>query len=400
MKILSFILTLVLLVNSSINAQFKRKNEIDNLLTSISKNNPLPTFVVGGVNKSGLFYQYNHGNKIWSGNTPINENHLFRIASMTKAITSVAALQLVEQGQLQLDEPLDKLMPEMASIPILTKDGKLVKATKSITLRHLLTHTAGFGYPYFNDGLDKFKKNMPANYAYADLPRVFEAGSSWQYGTNTDWVGKIVEKVSGKDLETYFRDNILLPLGMTRTFFNVPDDMVSEISTFGKLNGDHFVADTVFQYKNLKLKTFSGGGGLFSTFKDYAQFIRCILNDGTLNNHQIIKKSTVDLMFTNNIGELLTTVNVSSPNYAYLLNPKTIFFGANKYGLAWAIDQTGRKNIHNAGTVYWCGLGNTFYSINRKKGEAVLFFSNSFPLGNSFTEELYYNAEGAIYNVK
>jgi len=400
MKILSFILTLVLLVNSSINAQFKRKNEIDNLLTIISKNNPLPTFVVGGVNKSGLFYQYNHGNKIWSGNTPINENHLFRIASMTKAITSVAALQLVEQGQLQLDEPLDKLMPEMASIPILTKDGKLVKATKSITLRHLLTHTAGFGYPYFNDGLDKFKKNMPANYAYADLPRVFEAGSSWQYGTNTDWVGKIVEKVSGKDLETYFRDNILLPLGMTRTFFNVPDDMVSEISTFGKLNGDHFVADTVFQYKNLKLKTFSGGGGLFSTFKDYAQFIRCILNDGTLNNHQIIKKSTVDLMFTNNIGELLTTVNVSSPNYAYLLNPKTIFFGANKYGLAWAIDQTGRKNIHNAGTVYWCGLGNTFYSINRKKGEAVLFFSNSFPLLNSFTEELYYNAEGAIYNVK
>jgi len=393
-------MSLFLLVSSSINAQFKRKNEIDNLLNSISKNNPLPAFIAGGVNKTGVFYQYNHGNKIWSGKTPINENHLFRIASMTKAITSVAALQLVEQGQLQLDEPLDKLMPEMASIPILTKDGKLVKATKSITLRHLLTHTAGFGYPYFNDGLDKFKKNMPANYAYADLPRVFEAGSSWQYGTNTDWVGKIVEKVSGKDLETYFRDNILLPLGMTRTFFNVPDDMVSEISTFGKLNGDHFVADTVFQYKNLKLKTFSGGGGLFSTFKDYAQFIRCILNDGTLNNHQIIKKSTVDLMFTNNIGELLTTVNVSSPNYAYLLNPKTIFFGANKYGLAWAIDQTGRKNIHNAGTVYWCGLGNTFYSINRKKGEAVLFFSNSFPLLNSFTEELYYNAEGAIYNVK
>ena len=105
-------------------------------------------------------------------------------------------------------------------------------------------------------------------------------------------------------------------------------------------------------------------------------------------------------MFTNNIGELLTTVNVSSHNYAYLLNPKTTFFGVNKYGLAWAIDQTGRKNIHNAGTVYWCGIGNTFYSIDRKKGEAVLFFSNSFPLGNSFTEELYYNAEGAIYNIR
>ena len=175
---------------------------------------------------------------------------------MTKAITSVAALQLVEQGKLQLDEPLDKLMPEMAEIPILSKDGKLVKATKSITLRHLLTHTAGFGYPFFHDGLDKFSKNMPANYAYQDLPRVFEAGSSWQYGTNTDWVGKIVEKVSGKDLETYFRDNILKPLGMNRTFFSVPDSLVSEISTFGQLNGNQFVADTVSQYKDLKLKNF------------------------------------------------------------------------------------------------------------------------------------------------
>jgi CubicO group peptidase (beta-lactamase class C family) len=226
MKFLSTAMALFLLVSSSINAQFKRKNEIDNLLTSISKNNPLPTFVAGGVNKTGVFYQYNHGNKIWLGKTPINENHIFRIYSMTKAITSVAALQLVEQGKLQLDEPLDKLMPEMASIPVLTKDGKLVKAIKSITLRHLLTHTSGFGYPFFSDGLDKFTKNMPANYAYSDLPRLFESGSSWQYGTSTDWVGKIVEKVSGKDLETYFRDNILQPLGMTRTFFNVPNELV------------------------------------------------------------------------------------------------------------------------------------------------------------------------------
>jgi len=400
MKFLGTTMALIILINSSINAQFKRKNEINKLMDSISKSNPLPTFVVGGVNKKGVFYEYNHGNKIWSEKTLVSDNHIFRIYSMTKAITSVAALQLVEQGKLQLDEPLDKLMPEMAEIPILSKDGKLVKATKSITLRQLLTHTAGFGYPFFHDGLDKFSKNMPANYAYQDLPRVFEAGSSWQYGTNTDWVGKIVEKVSGKDLETYFRDNILKPLGMNRTFFSVPDSLVSEISTFGQLNGNQFVADTVSQYKDLKLKNFSGGGGLFSTFKDYAQFIRCILNDGTLNNQQIVKKSTVDLMFTNNIGDLFTTVNDPSPNYAFLINPKTTFLGANKFGLAWAIDQTGRKNIHNAGTAYWCGVANTFYSIDRKKGEAVLFFSNSFPLGNSFTEELFYNAEGAIYNIR
>ena len=105
-------------------------------------------------------------------------------------------------------------------------------------------------------------------------------------------------------------------------------------------------------------------------------------------------------MFTNNIGDLFTTVTDPSPNYSFIINPKTTFLGTNKYSVAWAIDQTGRKNIQNAGTAYWCGVGNTFYSIDRKKGEAVLFFSNSFPLGNSYTEELYFNAEGAIYNLK
>ena len=172
MKLLCTTMAFFLLIHSSINAQFKRKNEINKLMDSISKSNPLPTFVVGGVNKKGVFYEYNHGNKIWSEKTPVSDNHIFRIYSMTKAITSVAALQLVEQGKLQLDEPLDKLMPEMAEIPILSKDGKLVKATKSITLRHLLTHTAGFGYPFFHDGLDKFSKNMPTNYAYQDLPNI------------------------------------------------------------------------------------------------------------------------------------------------------------------------------------------------------------------------------------
>ena len=200
---------------------------IDKVMDSIAKNNPLPTFIVGGLTKNGLFYEYHHGNKLWEGKEPITNNHIFRIYSMTKAVTSLAAMQLVERGKITLDEPLDKLMPEMAEIPILTKEGKLVKATKSITLRQLLTHTAGFAYPFLHNGLNKFQK--PSDWKYQDFPRVYEAGEKWQYGTNIDWIGKIVEKISGQTLEMYFKENITGPLGMNRTFFSVPDELVNEI---------------------------------------------------------------------------------------------------------------------------------------------------------------------------
>ena len=392
--------TLLLLTSIIGSAQKVQKNRIDKTMDSIAVHNPLPTFIAGGIDKNGFFYEYHHGGKIWGKSTPINDNHIFRIYSMTKAIASVAAMQLVEQGKLQLDAPLDALMPEMASIPILTKDGKLVKATKSITLRQLLTHTAGFAYPFLHDRLDQFSKNMPADYRYDDLPRVFEAGTKWQYGTNINWVGKIVEKVSGKNLEAYIKENISKPLGMNRTFFAVPDSLVSEITTFGQLKGDHFEADTVWQYKELKPKTYDAGGGLFSTFHDYAQFIRCILNDGKLNNHQILKKSTIDLMFQNNIGDLITEFEDPTKAYPFLVYDKGHFFGANKFGLGWAIDQTGRKSIRNAGTAYWCGIANTYYSIDRKNGKAVMFFCNTLPGSNKYADEAYFKAEGTIYNIK
>ena len=108
---------------NALQAQQLDKKSNDKVMDSIAKNNPLPTFIVGGINKNGFFYEYRHGNKLWEGNEPITNNHIFRIYSMTKAVTSVAAMQLVESGKITLDEPLDNLMPEMAEIPILTKDG-------------------------------------------------------------------------------------------------------------------------------------------------------------------------------------------------------------------------------------------------------------------------------------
>lgn len=394
------IISLLIATNFSSNAQFNQKKHFDKTMDSIAAHNPLPTFIVGGVDKNGIFYEYHHGNKIWGKETAITDNHIFRIYSMTKAIATVAAMQLVEKGKLKLDEPLDNLMPEMASIPILTKEGKLIKATKSITLRQLVTHTAGFGYTFLHKGLDEFSKHMPADYKHQDLPRVFEAGEKWQYGTNINWVGKIVEKVSGKDLETYIHEYISKPLGMTRTFFAVPDSLVSEITSFGQLNGDHFEADTVWQYKDLKPTSYDAGGGLFSTFHDYAQFLRCILNDGKLNNYQLLNKSTIDLMLKNNMGNLETLPVDPNDAYSFLVSAESHFLENNQFGIGWAVDQNGRKGIRNPGTIFWSGIANTFYSIDRNKGKAVLFFSNTLPFSNKYAESANFKAEGTIYNIK
>jgi methyl acetate hydrolase len=359
----------------------------DKTFDSISNNNPLPAFMVAAVNSEAVYYEYDHGKEVWARETPLNANSIFRIYSMTKAIATVAAMQLVEQGKITLDEPLDKLMPEMASIPILKSDGSLVAAKKSITLRQLLTHTAGFAYDFDSYKLFHFKK--PADWAYKDLPRIFEAGDAWFYGTSMDWVGRIVEKISGEDLEQYLRAHVTGPLGMTRTFFTIPDSLVGHLVSFGKLVNNKFVIDSTMIVKKggIKPMEYSAGGGLFSTLHDYATFLRCILNNGTLNGHQILKKTTIDTMFTNQIGEKLGHLefitNSSVPNDSTFK-----YSGSMKFGLGWGI----LGNIF-----FWGGIANTNFSINREAGKAVLFFSNDFPYGNKYCTSISGIAQSIFY---
>jgi CubicO group peptidase (beta-lactamase class C family) len=359
----------------------------DKTFDSISNNNPLPAFMVAAVNKDGVYYEYNHGKEIWTKEKPLDGNSIFRIYSMTKAIATVAALQLVEQGKITLDEPLDKLMPEMAGIPILNNDGSLVPAKNSITLRNLLTHTAGFAYYFDSYRLLHFKK--PANWPYKDLPRIFEAGDAWFYGTSLDWAGAVIEKVSGEDLEHYLKEHVTGPLGMTRTFFTVPDSLVGQVVSFGNLSKNQFVIDSAMIIKKggVRPEFYSAGGGLYSTLNDYATFLSCILNDGTLNGHRILQKSSIDMMFTNQIGDKVAHVemitNTSPPNDSTLK-----YSGPMKFGLGFGI----LGNIY-----FWGGIANTYFSINRQSGKAVLFFSNTLPYGNIYCTSINEKAQALFY---
>lgn len=222
-----FILTTFLIFG----CQKNNSESSDSILNNYYNSSSIPAVIMGTIDVNGKTSWHHFGPSIWDDSTSaVTENNIFRIYSMTKAITSVAALQLVEKGLIGLDDPLNKLMPEMVSIPILNDEGNLIESNEIITLRQLLTHTSGFGLNFFSSKLYNFKSE---NWDYEDQPRLFEPGTAFAYGTGLNWAGKVIEKLSGQDLETYFRENITGPLKMNSTWFNVPSNLSEKIVTPG-----------------------------------------------------------------------------------------------------------------------------------------------------------------------
>ncbi|MGC1206076.1 MAG: serine hydrolase domain-containing protein [Flavobacteriaceae bacterium] len=360
-------------------------------LKTYFQNSNLPAGIMGFSTREGKIGWYAFGPSIWGGKDTINENNIFRIYSMTKAIASVAALQLVEKGLIGLDAPLDELMPEMTSIPILTKEGELVKASKTITLRNLLTHTAGFGYDFFDDQLQKFDTT---GWEYDDLPRLFEAGEKWHYGRNTDWVGKIVEKISGKNLEDYFRENITGPLKMNSTWFNVPENLKENIVSWGTRDSSGFK-----EYPRIPVapvSEFIAGEGLFGSPKDYLTFLNCIMNYGKYDGGQILKSETVELMFKNALPKDLT-LNFDLPDEGL---PETLGHFPDEsdlFSLSWAIENSNDEMVRTKGSVYWAGVANSYYTLDKDKGIAIVYFTQFLPFNDKVSYDFYRLFEKEVY---
>ena len=358
------------------------KTKESSQLNSYFKNSTIPAAIMGSINKSGEKKWRSFGPSVWGAKDTVNNEHIFRIFSMTKAIASVAALQLVERGVIGLDDPLNKLMPEMTSIPILTEEGELIKSNAPITLRHLLTHTSGFGYEFTSSRLANFK---PDQWEYEDLPRLFEPGKRWHYGTSTDWVGKVIERLSGQDLETYLRENITGPLGMQSTWFNVPDNLKDKIVSWGTRDSIGF---NEFDRVPIPTKTFSGGGGLFSSPKDYLVFLQCILNDGTLNNVQILTPESIEMMFKNQLSHQMK-INFDLPEGGLPDTVGRFSDESDTYSLAWAIEDSENERVRPKGSAYWAGIANSYYTVDKKNGNAVVYFTQFLPFNDKESYDFY-----------
>lgn len=376
---------------------FPTQEKVITAMNEAMKTNDLPAVVAIASNTKNEEVSFAYGKAIWTEESNVTENHVFRLYSMTKLITSVAALQLVERGLIGLDDGLSTILPEMTEIPILS-EGQLIEPKNSITLRHLLTHTSGFGYGCCTDlELSQFDYE---NWKHPDAPRRFESGTQFLYGTSLEWVGKVIEKVTNSTLEDYFRENITEPLKMDRTFFNVPDSLQQYIVSRGHrgADGKQPLAEIEGRVPKKLVKSFSGDDGLWSTPNDYMKVLKCLLNYGTLDGVKILDKKTVLEMTKNQIGDINMDSEGNYYNPEYCCDLNGLATNSSKWGLAWAIDNQEKDYGRKPGTVFWGGMMNTFFYIDYKSGIAACIFTQHIPFNHSETISIFDEFSKSIYS--
>ncbi len=362
----------------------------------------IPGAVVAATDPAGTMFEFAVGRQSMNEPQPMQVNSVFWVASMTKALTSVAALQMVEAGKLKLDTPISDVLPDLAAPQVLEgfdADGKprLRSAVGSITLRQLLSHTAGFSYEFSNPHLARYLKETKTPSAATGLlaglnqPLMSDPGTRWEYGINTDWVGRAVETVSGLKLDTYFERHISGPLGMGDTLFSPRADQGPRRVAMHKRAVDHSLE--VIQFDPRPAPEFlSGGGGLYSSAPDYLAFMRMILNQGG----SLLKPETVLAMSTNQIGSLRAGVLGSA-------NPG-LSFGSDfypgmdsKWGLGFLLNPAPGKFGRSAGSLTWAGLPNCFYWIDVPRKIAAVILMQLLPCGDPAALRTYAAFEAALY---
>ncbi len=378
---------------------------IGETLDSAIKQRNVPAAVAMVATADRTTYTGAFGKRDSSSGIDVTPDSIFRIASMTKAITSVAALQLVERGKLNLEEPVAKQLPQLSSLQVLTgfneQTGKpeLHPAKTPVTLKQLLTHTAGFAYDNWNANLQRFLEHagpVPPGAALPVPPLMTEPGTRWEYSTGLDWTGRLVETITGQTLEAYFQANILQPLGMTDTGFILPqekfDRLVSgyERQTDGSLKEDPRTPPA-------PPKTFNGGGGLYSTAGDYVRFMQMILRRGRgTGKQQILKPETVDRMTSNRIGEL----SAGKMKTARPERSSDVDFhpgSTDGFGFGFLINKTAYEGGRSAGSLAWAGIQNTFYWIDPKRGVCAVLLMQFLPFCDRDAMGVLHEFERAVY---
>lgn len=319
---------------------------------------------------------------------------IFRIASQTKAITSVGILLLMEEGKLLLSDPVHRYIPTFKNMQVVDtfnpKDSTYttVPAKRDITIKDLLTHTAGLGYPsigspmmqaiYAKNGISAGIGDTQGNMAESmlrlgKLPLELQPGTRWNYGLNTDVLGHIIELVSGMSLEDFFRKRICEPLGMKDTWFTLPKDLHARLSAiYMREQAGVFtqIPETGMgmapDFPKYAKSYFSGGAGLSSTASDYAAFLQMILNKGVYKGKQLLSPRSVELLLSNQVGDM---------------------WGGKQFGLGFGIvGPADAEMIRNAGTFYWGGAFGTNYWVDPKQKLVALLLTQQFGAGPELGE--------------
>lgn len=331
------------------------------------------------------------------GAKPMTEDTIFRIASMTKPITSVAVMILVDEGKLQLTDPVSKFIPEFKSQRVIVASGDATPpvtaaANREVTIHDLLTHTSGITYGFNNPSLGKVYADAniidglsEAPGAIGDtvkrlagFPLAHQPGAAWTYGLNTDVLGRVVEVASGKTLAEFFRERIFVPLKMTDTYFNLPSEKHARLTAVYTTNEDQSIRRVGTEPVRLgpilfsstystraDNRYFSGGAGLVSTLGDYSRFLQMLLNRGELDGARILKPETVALMTRNHTGDFAVTYPGHGDRFGY--------------GFGIVTDQARANDVSSVGSYSWGGFFHTYFWVDPQKELIGIMMSQIFP---------------------
>lgn len=335
----------------------------------------------------------------------VKADTIFAIASMTKAITTTAALQLVERGKMTLDEPASKHLPELGKVQVLTgfdAAGKptLRPASKPITLRNLMTHTSGFAYDTWDADIARYTSQnggaIPPGTVAPLVPLAFEPGTRWQYGYGLDWTGRLVETVSGQTLEQYFQSNILQPLGMQDTSFILSPAKFDRMVSVYRRQSDGVLKEDP-RTQPAPPKAFNGGGGLFSTAPDYVRFMQMILHDGRGSGKEtILQPKTVQMMKSNQVGSLAAG-RLKSVRPAISSDVDFHRGFTDKYTFGFLLNPSAYAGGRSAGSLAWAGVYNTYYWIDPRRSICAVVMMQFLPFADKEGVGLLSDFEHAVY---
>ena len=382
------------------------KQKLDDVLAVGVKNGQVPGSVAAMVDKNGMTYIGSAGERTIGSGDVMTTDTVGAIASMTKAVTGAAVMQLVEKGLVDLDAPAETYCAEIGTPRVLEgfdAEGQpiLRDARSQVTLRNLLTHTSGYAYDFTDANLTKWHAatNTPGSlsrrFDSLKTPLMFDPGTKWHYGVGIDWAGIILERVTKSTLADYFAEFLLEPLGMVDTGFVCTPSMLERKAALHLRTPDSsFMSFQMPAVENAEFD--SGGGGLFSTMTDYARFMRMILNDGELDGTRVLSAETVAQMATNQMGAVRVT-GLKSANPGFF-NDADIFPGTPKsWGLSFMINEEPLPNGCPTGALMWCGAFNSYFWIDKTTGIAGCYLSQVLPFFDAGASGNFFDFQNAVY---
>ena len=357
----------------------------------------VPGVAVAVVNRDRLLYNDAFGKSRTLTNTPMTKNTIFNMASMTKPVTSVAIMILVDEGKLKLDDDVAKYLPKWKDPLVISKFNEADAsyetrpAKRPITIRHLLTHTSGIGYGFSSPTLTKIIEKTKKT--ELDLPLLFDPGDGWAYGASTRVLGHVVEAISGQTIDAFLESRILAPLGMHDTFYRVPSEKNDRVVAVNRRGSDGKFSE--LPVPTTIPATVQGDGGLYGTPRDYGLFLRMLLNRGTLNGKRILSEKSARTMFQSHTGTVVVKEQQSANQTLSRNFP--VGAGKDKWGLGFQLAAVKQTNHRSPGSGTWAGIFNTHFFIDPTREIGVVVMMQTLPFYDEASMKVYADVEEAVY---